>query len=600
MPDDAVSLKIEDYAIIGDAQTAGLVGRDGSVDWLCLPRFDSAACFAALLGDERHGRWLIAPAAKGCLGRRRYRDGTLVLETEFDTPDGTVRVVDCMPHRDQRVDVVRVVEGVTGRVTMRMELVMRFDYGSTVPWVRRLGDAVWAVAGPDALCLRAGVEVRGENFTTVADFVVEAGQRIPFVLTWGPSTGDLPEPLDAEQAITVTESWWRDWSSRLRYEGQWSDAVQRSLITLKALTYEPTGGIVAAPTTALPERLGGIRNWDYRYCWLRDATFTLHALALGGYHTEARAWRDWLLRSVAGDPGQLQILYGPAGERRLPELELPGLPGYEGSAPVRIGNAAATQFQLDVYGEVMDALQQARRIGVEESEAAWAFQRALMEFLETHWTKPDHGIWEVRGRRRHFTHSKVMAWVAADRAVSAVERFGLRGDADRWRRLRAEIHDEVCRRGYDPQRQTFVQAYDSTEPDANLLMIPLVGFLPHSDPRVKGTVETVERELCPDGLVRRYRSDQDPVDGLPAGEAAFLVCSFWLVDNLALLGRRQDALDLFERLLALRNDVGLLSEEYDPKAQRLLGNFPQAFSHVGLVNSATNLSQTPSTWRHGP
>ncbi len=597
-------LHIEDYALIGDTHTAALVGRDGSIDWLCLPRFDSGACFAALLGDEGHGRWLVAPAGGIRRTRRRYRGHSLVLETEFETDAGVVRVVDCMPHRHQYADVARLVEGVSGRVPMRMQLVMRFDYGSIIPWVRRQGDALLAVAGPDALTLRAGVPVRGEDMTTVADFTVEAGHRVPFSLTWHSPTDPPPVPIDVERLIADTEEWWAQWASRGTYTGRWADAVTRSLVTLKALTFEPTGGIVAAATTSLPEALGGVRNWDYRYCWLRDATFTLYSLMVAGYSEEATAWRDWLLRAVAGDPADLQIMYGPAGERRLTEIELDWLPGYEGSRPVRIGNAASRQFQLDVYGELMDALHQARRSDLEPDVTAWQLQRTLVEFLESAWREPDEGIWEVRGPRRHFTHSKVMAWVALDRSVKAVERFGLEGPAGRWRALRAEIHDEVCREGFDPERQTFTQYYGSTELDAALLMIPLVGFLPGNDPRVAGTAAAIERHLCQDGLVMRYSqpgtgptadTGLGAVDGLPPGEGAFLACSFWLADNFILSGRRREAEALFERLLDLRNDVGLLAEQYDTVARRLVGNFPQAFSHVGLVNTAQNLSR-----RHGP
>ncbi len=601
-----MALPIEDYALIGDTHTAALVGRDGSIDWLCLPRFDSGACFAALLGDESHGRWLLAPAGGLRRTARRYRGDTLVLETEFETDDGVVRVVDCMPHRHRYADVVRLVEGVSGRVPMRMQLVMRFDYGSIVPWVRRVGDAVLAVAGPDALSLRADVAVRGEDRTTVADFAVAAGERVAFSLTWHPSTDPPPELLDVGAMIGETERWWGEWAGRgtVTATGDWGEAVTRSLITLKALTFEPTGGIVAAATTSLPEALGGVRNWDYRYCWVRDATFTLYSLMVAGYSEEAGAWRDWLLRAVAGDPADLQIMYGAAGERRLTELELDWLPGYEGSRPVRIGNAASGQFQLDVYGEIMDALHQARRRGLEANEAAWSLQLALLEFLESAWRQPDEGIWEVRGPRRHFTHSKVMAWVALDRSVQAVERFGEDGPVGRWRALRDEIHDEVCREGFDPERQTFTQYYGSGELDAALLMVPLVGFLPADDPRVQGTAAAVERELCRDGLVMRYSqpdaglAEGNPVDGLPAGEGAFLACSFWLADNLALFGRRRDATDLFERLLDLRNDVGLLAEQYDPAARRLVGNFPQAFSHVGLINTAHNPSEGEGPAQH--
>jgi GH15 family glucan-1,4-alpha-glucosidase len=589
-----VAERLEDYGLIGDLQSAALVGRSGSIDWLCFPRFDSGACFAALLGNEEAGRWLIEPAGEVRATRRRYRGDTLVLETEVDTEEGTIRLVDFMPPRGHDPDVVRIVEGVHGRVNCRMELVIRFDYGSIVPWVRRIDDgARIAVAGPDALCLRTPVEVRGENLTTVAEFAVGEGDRIPFVLTWFASHLPPPEEIDPEQALRDTEGFWTEWSGRCTYDGEWRDPVVRSLIVLKALTYAPTGGIVAAPTTSLPERIGGVRNWDYRYCWLRDATFTLDALLVAGYLDEAGAWRDWLLRTVAGDPADLQIMYGSAGERRLPEFELPWLTGYEGSRPVRVGNAAADQFQLDVYGEVMDAMYEAVRGGLPESPEAWALLRKLMEFLEFEWDGPDEGIWEVRGPRRHFTHSKVMAWVAADRAVRLCEEFGREGPADRWRALRERIHAEVCSQGYDARRGAFVQSYGSKLLDAALLMIPLVGFLPAEDERVRGTVDAIQRELVEDGFVRRYEESEDSaeVDGLPPGEGAFLPCTFWLVDNLALLGRLDEARDLYERLLAVRSPLGLLSEEYDPRLGRLVGNFPQAFSHIGLVNSALNLSE---------
>jgi GH15 family glucan-1,4-alpha-glucosidase len=585
---------IEDYALIGDTHTAALVSRAGSIDWLCLPRFDSPACFAALLGDERHGRWLLAPAGPAREVRRRYQGDTLVLETEHRTDDGVVRVVDCMPPRQQDPDVTRVVEGVRGRVPMRMELTIRFDYGSIVPWVRNVGGALHAVGGPDSVWLRTPVPVHGENWTSVAEFTVAEGERVPFMLTWHASHKRAPRRIDPIQAVDDTQAWWAEWASRLAYQGNWQDAVIRSLLTLKALTYAPTGGIVAAPTTSLPEALGGVRNWDYRYCWLRDSTFTLSALMLAGLADEAKAWREWLLRAVAGQPQQMQILYGVAGERRITEQELGWLPGYQGARPVRVGNAAVGQFQLDVYGEVMDTLHLGRRIGLESDEPAWDLERALLEFLESNWREPDEGIWEIRGRRRHFTHSKVMAWVALDRAVKAVELAGLDGPVERWRALRREIHDEVCREGYDAERDTFVQSYGDQRLDANLLLIPLVGFLPATDPRMKSTVAAIQRELVVDGLVLRYHPEgSQEVDGLPPGEGTFLACSFWLADNLAMMGRRDEAAALFERLLALRNDVGLLAEEFDPRGGRQLGNFPQAFSHVALVNSARNLSDIP-------
>jgi GH15 family glucan-1,4-alpha-glucosidase len=567
------------------------VGRDGSIDWLCLPRFDSGACFAALLGHRDNGCWRIAPADTTATVTRRYRPGSLVLETTFTTASGVARVVDCMPVRREAPDVVRLVEGVSGRVAMRMELVIRFDYGAAVPWVRKVDGGLRAVAGPDALELRSPVPTRGEGLTTVAEFEVGASQRVPFVLSWHPSHQPPPAPVDPEVAVRETTQWWADWSSRCTTTGPLREMITRSLITLKALTYAPTGGLVAAPTTSLPEDLGGVRNWDYRFCWLRDATFSLYALMLAGYDAEAGAWRDWLLRAAAGAPAQLQIMYGAAGERRLPELTLDWLDGYEASRPVRIGNAASSQFQLDVYGEVMDCLHQARRAGIRHSRDVWDFQRALMDFLERHWREPDEGIWEVRGPRRHFTHSKVMAWVAVDRAVKAVERHGLEGPVERWRSLRRDIHEEVCRRGFDQDRNAFIQSFDRSELDASLLMIPLVGFLPASDPRMVGTVAAIESELCEEGFVRRYASERlGDVDGLPGGEGAFLPCSFWLADNLILQGRVDEGRALFDRLVGVANDVGLLAEEYHPSRRRLVGNFPQAFTHVALVNTAHNLT----------
>jgi GH15 family glucan-1,4-alpha-glucosidase len=586
-----VSSPLEDYALIGDTHTAALVSKNGSLDWLCLPRFDSEACFAALLGDESHGRWLLAPAGGIKEVRRRYRGDTLVLETEFETQDGVVKVVDCMPHREHRPDVVRMVEGVSGRVPMKMQLVIRFDYGSTVPWVRQRDERFQALAGPDALVLDTPVALRGESLTTVADFEVTAGDRVPFVLSWHPSHEDPPPPRDAALAVAQTEKTWRDWSQQLKPASEWRDAVIRSLVTLKALTYQPTGGIVAAPTTSLPEQLGGVRNWDYRYCWLRDATFTLYSLLVAGYHEEAHAWREWLLRAVAGQASRMQIMYGPAGERWLSEREIDWLPGYEGSAPVRVGNAAVDQFQLDVYGEVMDSLHEARRQGLAEEESDWQLQSQIMDFLESKWREPDEGLWEIRGERRHFTHSKIMAWVAFDRAVKAVDEFGLEGPADKWKGLRDDIHREVCQEGFDPDRGAFTQYFGTKQLDASLLLTPLVGFLPATDKRVKSTIEVIEKELVVDGFVMRYSEDYEDVDGLPKGEGAFLACSFWLIDCLALLGRKEDARGAFQRLLGIRNDVGLLSEEYDVEHHRLVGNFPQAFSHVALANSAHNLAE---------
>jgi GH15 family glucan-1,4-alpha-glucosidase len=584
--------RIEDYALLGDLHTAALVGRSGSIDWLCFPRFDSGSCFAALLGTHDHGHWSISPVAGGSASARRYRTDTLILETEWQTPTGRARVIDFMPPRGKLPDLVRIVEGLEGSVELQTELVIRFDYGSVIPWVRRLDDAtLLAVAGPDALALRTPVDLEPQGMTHTATFSVRAGERVPFVLTWFPSHERQPHPVDAEQALRDTETFWTDWLAGCRYEGDHGEAVRTSLIVLKALTYAPTGGIVAAPTTSLPEQVGGVRNWDYRYCWLRDATFTLFALMNAGFIDEARAWRNWLLRAVAGDPANAQILYGVGGERRIEERALPWLPGYAGSAPVRVGNAAHEQFQLDVYGEVMDALHQARVDGLSADDHAWSLQRAIMDFLEGAWEQPDDGIWEVRGPRRHFTHSKVLAWVAFDRAVQSVERFDLPGPADRWRRIREELHREICSEGFNTELNSFTQAYGSDELDASTLMIPLVGFLPADDPRVAGTIDAIQRDLTRDGFVERYKAKaHNAVDGLEGGEGVFLPCSFWLVDALLLAERDDEARALFERLLAIRTDLGLLSEEYDPAAKRLLGNFPQAFTHVGLVNSAYNLS----------
>jgi GH15 family glucan-1,4-alpha-glucosidase len=581
--------RIEDYAIIGDCYTAALVSRNGSIDWLCLPRFDSGACFAALLGTPENGRWLLAPAGEIKSIRRRYRDDSLVLETEYETDEGVVTVTDCMPLNVQATDLVRVVEGKRGRVRMNMELIIRFDYGSIVPWVQRVDGGISAVAGPDRIVLITEVPLHGENFHTVADFTINAGQRETFTLIWHPSHEEMPHPINGWWAILGTERWWHDWSSRCTYQGEWREAVIRSLITLKALTYAPTGGIVAAATTSLPEQLGGVRNWDYRFCWLRDATFTLLSLLNTGYLDEARAWRGWLMRAVAGRPAETQIMYGIGGERRLTELELKWLDGYEGSRPVRIGNAASSQFQLDVYGEVIDALYHARLMGLEPMPEAWPPARVLLEFVESAWRNPDEGIWEVRGPRRHFTHSKVMAWVALDRGVKAIERLGVEGPVERWRSTRDTIHSQICKEGFNHKLGSFVQSYGSDELDASLLMIPLVGFLPATDPRVRGTVNAIERGLMADGFVMRY-IPHEGIDGLPPGEGAFLPCTFWLADNLHLMGREAEARKLFERLLGLCNDVGLISEEYDPQTGRLIGNFPQAFTHVGLVNTALNLS----------
>ncbi len=580
---------IEDYAILGDTEAAALVSRNGSIDWLCLPRIDSPACFAALLGSPANGRWLLAPTGDRACSRRRYRDGGLVLESTWDSESGSVTVVDCMPPRDCAPDVIRLVRGESGRVDMEMELVIRFDYGSIVPWVRKVDDRLTAVGGPDGICLSTPVATRGEGMTTVARFSVAAGETVPFHLTWFPSHEPLPDRIEPLAAVANAEAWWREWSSCLAYHGPWRQAVESSLTVLKALTYAPTGGVVAAATTSLPEELGGARNWDYRFCWLRDATFTLDSLVASGHADEAVAWRDWLLRAVAGDTSALQIMYGCHGERRLLEHELDWLTGYEGSSPVRVGNAASGQFQLDVYGEVMDSLYQARRAGIAEAAPAWALQVALMDRLERIWTEPDEGIWEVRSGRKHFTHSKVQAWVAADRAVKSVERFGLPGPVERWKALRGDIHERVCQEAWDDELGSFTQSFGSKALDASALLMPLVGFLPCTDPRMVGTVEAIERNLVEDGFVHRYATDETD-DGVGGGEGAFLMCSFWLADCWALLGRRDEAVELFCQLLDLRNDVGLLSEQYDPTLGRMLGNFPQAFSHVALVNTARNLS----------
>ncbi|WP_455429838.1 glycoside hydrolase family 15 protein [Mycolicibacterium gadium] len=581
--------KIEDYALLGDLQTAALVGRDGAIDWLCLPNFDSPACFAALLGGEAAGQWRLGPAAGGVATRRRYRRDTLILETEWDTSDGTVRLIDFMPPRGGQADVVRIVEGVSGRVPMRMALRLRFDYGHIVPWVRRDGEYLAAVAGPDAVWLHTRAPIHGEDLATIAEFEVSAGQRVPFVLTHAPSHLPRPEPAQPERALAGTERFWDDWIGRCRYEGRWAAEVRRSLVLLKALTYAPTGGIVAAATTSLPEHIGGSRNWDYRYCWLRDATFTLQALLGTGYIDEATAWREWLVRAVAGDPAELKIMYGLDGSRRLPEQELSWLSGYENSQPVRIGNAAAEQFQLDVWGEVLDGLHLGREAGLEVDHTAWDLQRALLDYLEGHWRDPDNSLWEVRGPRRHFVHSKVMAWAGVDRAIHSVVNHGLHGPAQQWRVLRDQIHADVCANGFDVQRNTFTQYYGSQSLDAALLLIPRVGFLPWNDPRVIGTVEAVQQELDHHGLLLRYQTEHG-VDGLPGAEGAFLACTFWLADALHGIGRTGEAVSLFVRLLALRNDVGMLSEEYDHVSGRQLGNTPQAFSMVGLINTARELS----------
>lgn len=584
-------MRIEDYALIGDCETAALVGRNGSIDWLCWPRFDSPACFAALLGSPDNGRWLLAPEDASARISRRYRGDTLVLETRFETATGCVAVMDFMPPRGTVSDLIRIVRGERGVVRMRTELIIRFGYGSFVPWVTQVGHDTWqAIAGPDMVSLRTSAPLHGEDLKSVAEFDVAAGESVSFALSYSPSHLDPPAVPRVEEALTSTEAFWRGWLARGRDAGRWPDPVKRSLITLRALIYAPTGGIVAAPTTSLPERIGGTRNWDYRFCWLRDATLTLLAFMDAGYYQEAAEWRNWLLRAVAGSPEQMQIMYGVAGERRLHEQEADWLPGYEGSQPVRIGNAAHCQLQLDVYGEVMDALSQARDGGLDPSDRAWAIQRELLDYLAEAWQRPDHGLWEVRGPAQHFTYSKIMCWVAFDRAIKDAERHGFDGPCDEWRRLRQCIHEQVCERGYDSQRNCFVQAYGSDQLDASLLLIPQLGFLPPDDRRVLGTVAAIERELMVDGLVRRYNTAATD-DGLPAGEGAFLACSFWLADAYAMCGRRAEAQALYRRLTALANDVGLLAEEYDPLHRRMLGNFPQAFSHVALIATAFNLEQ---------
>jgi GH15 family glucan-1,4-alpha-glucosidase len=582
---------IEDYALIGDCETAALVSRGGSIDWLCWPRFDSAACFAALLGDPHNGRWLIAPLDPEVEVSRRYRGHTLILETTFTAPTGRVTLIDFMPPRGHNSDLVRIVRGDAGRVRMTMELILRFDYGRTVPWMTRGEDGSYtAIAGPDLVVLHTDAELRGEDLTTVGQFDVAAGTSLSFVLTHGPSHLPAPDAAEPESSLAGTEAFWNEWIQH-GGEGDWADVLGRSLVTLKALTYAPTGGLVAAPTTSLPERLGGTRNWDYRYCWVRDATLTLLALMNAGYYEEARAWRDWLLRAAAGAPAQLQIMYGVGGERRLEETTLPWLAGYAKSSPVRIGNKAAHQLQLDVYGELMDALYQGRRGGLALRESDWSFQSALLEHLETVWEEPDAGIWEMRGPPQHFTFSKVMAWVAFDRGVRTAEQFDLPAPLDRWRRVRSMIHGTVCRRGFDSEVGSFTQAFESKELDASLLLLPTVGFLPASDARIRGTITAIERELLIDGVVLRYHT-HSAADGLPPGEGAFLACTLWLADAFVLIGRREDARALFERVRSLANDVGLLAEEYDPRARRLVGNFPQAFSHVAIINTAHNLART--------
>ncbi len=588
---------LEHYALIGDCHGAGLVSRSGSIDWLCIPRFDSGACFAALLGQAEHGRWRIQPEAACRHTRRRYRDRSLTLETEFETDEGTVRVVDTMPIDSKFVDVVRIVEGLKGSVSMCMELVIRFGYGRIVPWVTNHGGELHAIAGPDKLRLRTPVELSSKDKRTFARFQVHEGQRVPFVLTYHPSHLEAPDPIDPEQAIARTDRWWRQWAAKTPYDGAYGNAVTRSLITLKALSYLPTGGVVAAPTASLPEAIGGSRNWDYRYCWLRDATITLSTLINAGYEDEARSWREWLLRAIAGDPSEVQIMYGIEGDRRLPEFELPWLPGYAGSTPVRVGNAAHEQLQLDIYGELMNAMHHCRVRGF-ENEQSWALERALLDHLEGNWQTPDHGIWEMRGDPQQFVHSKMMCWLAFDRAVQAVEKFHREGPAERWAALRDTIHEEICRRGYNEELSAFTQTYEGRSLDASLLMMAPSGFLPATDPRVRGTIQQIQEHLMEGGLVRRYRTEEG-IDGLEAGDNCFLACSFWLVDNLTLLGRHDEARALFDKLLTLGNDVGLFAEEYDVERACLSGNFPQALSHLALVNSAYSLRDGLTPKRDG-
>lgn len=584
-------LKIEDYALIGDCESCALVGRNGAIDWLCWPRFDSDACFAALLGDEDNGRWLIAPTDAAATVTRRYAGDTLILETRFETKDGAATVVDFMPPRGSSPELVRLIRGEWGRVAFRSELKLRFGYGAVRPWVQRTeGGAHRAIAGPDMVTLRTPVGIRDEHGQLVGDFVVAEGEATPFTLSWSPSHCAIPPATSPRQALAEAEHFWNDWSAKADVSGRWSGPIKRSLITLKALTHAPTGGVVAAATTSLPEQIGGPRNWDYRYCWIRDATLTLLALMNAGYYDEAQAWRDWLLRAVAGAPADMRIMYGVGGERRLTEWEVDWLSGYENSSPVRIGNAASTQFQLDVYGELADSLHQARRGGLTGNEAAWQVEKALTDHVAKVWNQPDDGIWEDRSERKHYTFSKVMAWVAVDRAVKAVENYGLPGDVDRWRDLREVIREDILAKGFNVERNSFVRAYGGKTVDASLLMLAELGFVSPDDPRFVGTVEAIEHDLLRDGFVLRYDTERVD-DGLPPGEGAFLACSFWLVNAYVLLGRKADAEALFERLLSIRNDVGLLAEEYDPHAKRQVGNFPQAFSHIGLINAAFNLSR---------
>ncbi|HST29730.1 MAG TPA: glycoside hydrolase family 15 protein [Chthoniobacterales bacterium] len=584
--------KIEDYAFLSDTQTCALVSRDGCVDWLCFPRFDSGACFASLLGKRENGRWRFSPREKVQKLERRYRGDTLILETDLETASGVVRLIDFMPPRGENPDIVRIIEGRRGEVAMQMELIIRFDYGNVVPWVRKRHGGLEAIAGPNGLILRTPIETRGKDLTTVAEFTVKKGERVPFVLTWFASHREPPKPVTADHALRDTEKFWMGWTKQCERKTRWEEAIVRSLLVLKGLTYAPTGGLVAAATTSLPEEIGGVRNWDYRYCWLRDATFTLVAFMNAGFKDEARQWREWLLRAIAGMPSQMQIMYGVHGERRLEEFEVPWLDGYENSKPVRIGNAASKQFQLDVYGEVLAAMHRAQIEGIENDETDWALQQGLMKFLELNWQKPDHGIWEVRGEPKHFTHSKMMAWLAFDRAIKLAEacNCGAEEDISRWRKVREQIHREVCERGFNSSKNAFTQYYGADALDASMLIMPLISFLPAEDPRVVGTVDAIQRELMRDGFVLRYRPEEEHVDGLPGREGVFLPCSFWLANCLHLIGRKSEACELFERLLDVRNDLGLLSEEYSPALKRQLGNFPQAFSHVALVNTALLLS----------
>ena len=579
---------IEDYALIGDCETAALVDNRGSIDWLCWPDFAAEACFAALLGSDDNGYWRICPAGGEWKTTRKYREHTLVLETTFEHPDGSFRLIDFMPIRERHSDVVRIVEGIRGKVPVCMDLRLRFDYGRAVPWVTRIEDGIRAVAGPNLAVLHASVPVHGENLTTIAEFSVSKGERVWFTLTHGLSYEDDPAPIDAEQALKDTINFWVPWAQRLKYEGPYKAAVERSLIALKAMTFRPTGGVVAAMTTSLPEKIGGSRNWDYRFCWLRDTTFTLLALANGGYFEEATAWQNWLLRALAGSPDQIQIMYGLKGERQLAEWEVDWLPGYENSKPVRIGNAAAKQMQLDIYGEMMDSFFHAQKSMAAHGEQDFRVLALLMDHLEKIWHEPDNGIWEVRGGRQQFTYSKMMAWVAFDRAVKLAEQLGYEAPLEKWKKLRDTIHTEVCEKGFNRQKGCFVQVYGSDKMDASLLLMPQVGFLPGDDPRVIATVEAVERDLMQDGFVARYNTEKVK-DGLPPGEGVFIACSFWMVSSLKAIGREDDARKLFEWLLGLCNDVGLMSEEYDVDDKRLVGNFPQAFSHIALVNAAFDL-----------